>query len=90
MNVVVQIADGEKVREAIPVRAIQFVLGWKQRHGAFTVVRELARIGTDDFPLDRPVLAQELDEQGRIKEVLPLYWKGLAARLSLDNREASP
>ena len=75
-------------REAIPVRALPFVLKWKH---AMTVVRELARIGNRDFPISPPVLARTWNDHGAIVEVLPHYWKRLVqGRPSKPAQKLSP
>jgi hypothetical protein len=62
-------------REAIPVRALPFVLKWNH---PMTVARELVRIGDKEF-LEHPQYAYTWDERGTVALVLPRYWQALVA-----------
>lgn len=66
MNILTHI----KGREAIPARAIPFVLGWKRP-------RMVLQFLADDAKNGATVCAYRFNSQGAIEEVYPEYWIGL-------------
>lgn len=73
-SVIVSIPNNDSLREAIPVRAISFMLNWKH---PITVVGELANISDTDLPISQHVFARCWNDRGAIVEVPSCYWKSL-------------